>query len=145
MTQPALHAAASRYYDARPGIRMFRLGLGAVQRLWPALAVRAAYRLFATPLPLRLLRARPQWARDWRIESWPFEAGGLTLYTPADGDGPTGLLGQGWGGPPGPAACPPTTRQLRTGRRRCWCTAGAATPARCSRWPRPCASGACDR
>lgn len=97
MTQPALHAA-SRYYDARPGIRMFRLGLGAVQRLWPALAVRAAYRLFATPLPLRLLRSRTEWAHDWRIESWPFEAAGLTLYTPADASGPTALLVHGWGG-----------------------------------------------
>mgnify|MGYP003585054649 FL=1 len=98
MTQTATHAA-SRYYDARPGIRLFRLGLAAIQRLWPALAVRAAYRLFATPLPLRLLRTRTRWGDDWRIESWPFESAGLTLYSPAgSGSGQTALLVHGWGG-----------------------------------------------
>lgn len=98
MTQPALQAA-SRYYDARPGIRLFRLGLAAAQRLWPALSVRAAYRLFATPLPLRLFAAKSRWDSDWRIESWPFESAGLTLYTPAAaGKGPTALLVHGWGG-----------------------------------------------
>jgi pimeloyl-ACP methyl ester carboxylesterase len=98
MTQPALHAA-TRYYDARPGIRLFRLGLAAVQRVWPALAVRAAYRLFATPLPLRLLPARTRWGSHWRIESWPFESAGLTLYSPMGAsDAPTALLVHGWGG-----------------------------------------------
>ena len=98
MTPSALNTA-SRYYDARPGIRLFRLGLAAIQRLWPALAVRAAYRLFATPLPLRLLRTRTRWGDDWRIESWPFESAGLTLYSPAgSGSGQTALLVHGWGG-----------------------------------------------
>ena len=103
MTQPALQAAASRYYDASPGVRVFRLGLAAAQRLGPALAVRAAYRLFATPLPLRLLRGRSAWdPRRWHIESWPFESTGLTLYSPADAPAssgmPTALLVHGWGG-----------------------------------------------
>ena len=101
MTQPALQAA-SRYYDARPGIRLFRLGLAAAQQLWPALSVRAAYRLFATPLPLRLFTPQPRWDAGWRIESWPFESAGLTLYSPAaaeaTGHGPTALLVHGWGG-----------------------------------------------
>lgn len=102
MTQPALQAAASRYYEASPGIRVFRLGLAAAQRLWPALAVRAAYRLFATPLPLRWLRRRSRWDARWRIESWAFESAGLTVYTPADAPPapgvPTALLVHGWGG-----------------------------------------------
>ena len=98
MTRPALQAA-SRYYDARPGIRLFRLGLAAAQRLWPALSVRAAYRLFATPLPLRLFARKTRWDNHWRIESWPFESAGLTLYSPAaSGNGPTALLVHGWGG-----------------------------------------------
>lgn len=101
MTQPATQAA-SRYYDASPGIRMFRLGLAAAQRLWPALAVRAAYRLFATPLPIRWLQARSTWDPNWRIETWPFESAGLTLYTPVEGptspDAPAALLVHGWGG-----------------------------------------------
>ncbi|SFM77440.1 alpha/beta hydrolase [Variovorax sp. OV329] len=102
MTETVLHAPASRYYDASPGIRVFRLALGAAQRLWPALAVRAAYRLFGTPLPLRWLRGRSRWDAHWRIESWPFESAGLTLYAPADApladDAPTALLVHGWGG-----------------------------------------------
>ncbi|MBS0453840.1 MAG: alpha/beta hydrolase [Proteobacteria bacterium] len=103
MTQPALQAAASRYYDASPGVRVFRLGLAAAQRLWPALAVRAAYRLFATPLPLRWLRGPSTWDPSrWRIESWPFESDGLTLYSPVDAPdapgAPTALLVHGWGG-----------------------------------------------
>lgn len=98
MTQPALHAA-SRYYDARPGIRLFRLGLAAMQKLWPALSVRAAYRLFATPMPLRLLSRKTQWDKNWHIESWPFEAASLTLYSPAAfSNQPTALLVHGWGG-----------------------------------------------
>ena len=43
--------AASAYYDANPGVRVFGLALNAIERLWPALAVRAAARLFGTPLP----------------------------------------------------------------------------------------------
>ena len=42
-----------RYYGESPGMRLVRLALGTAQRLWPALAVRAAYRVFGTPLPLR--------------------------------------------------------------------------------------------
>src|SRR5262245_40880183 len=100
MTQPALQAAASRYYDASPGVRVFRLGLAAAQRLWPALAVRAAYRLFATPLPLRWLRGRSTWDARWRVESWSFESAGLTIYAPASAaqmpGAPTALLVHGW-------------------------------------------------
>jgi len=98
-TTQATLPAATRYYDANPGIRLFRFGLAAAQRLWPALAVRAAYRLFGTPLPLRWQRARSGWDSSWRIESWPFESANLTLYTTAQPpDAPTALLVHGWGG-----------------------------------------------
>ena len=47
--------ATAGYYQTGIGLRLFRVALGASQRLWPALAVRAASRLFATPLPLKWL------------------------------------------------------------------------------------------
>lgn len=99
MTETTLNAA-TRYYDANPGIRWFRLALSTLQRLWPALAVRVAYRLFGTPLPLRWLRKRSSWDSQWRIESWPFEAANLTLYSPtaSSDDAPVALLVHGWGG-----------------------------------------------
>ena len=98
-TTQAAVPAATRYYDANPGIRLFRFGLAAAQRLWPALAVRAAYRLFGTPLPLRWLRRRGAWDASWRIDAWPFESANLTLYSPAQAsDAPTALLVHGWGG-----------------------------------------------
>jgi pimeloyl-ACP methyl ester carboxylesterase len=78
---------------------LFRLGLGASQRLWPGLAVRAAHRLFGTPLPPRWLNRRPAWQAGWQIASWPFERASLTLYTRAiTAPGPVVLLVHGWGG-----------------------------------------------
>ncbi|MET0310966.1 MAG: alpha/beta hydrolase [Burkholderiaceae bacterium] len=98
MTRTALQAT-SDFYNSSPGIRLFRLALGASQRLWPALAVRAAYRLFATPLPPRWLRSRGKWDETWRIERWPFENAGITLYSqPVAPHGPVVLLAPGWGG-----------------------------------------------
>lgn len=98
MTDTTLHAA-SRYYDANPGIRWLRLALAGAQRLWPSMAVRAAYRLFGTPLPLRWLQKRSNWSSEWRIESWSFESASLTLYSPAEAsDAPVALLLHGWGG-----------------------------------------------
>ena len=91
--------AASSYYDASRGIRLFRLALGAAQRLWPALALRAASRLFCTPFPPRWLRRQKGWGRDWRAESWRFEAASITLHSPAVGPhAPVALLVHGWGG-----------------------------------------------
>jgi pimeloyl-ACP methyl ester carboxylesterase len=90
----------SRYYGERPGMRLVRLALGAAQRLWPALAVRTAYRVFGTPLPLRKPgRRRAELGGPWRTQRWPFEDAEITLYTPsALPQGPTVLLLHGWGG-----------------------------------------------
>lgn len=118
MTRPSLQAApastssssstsapSSSYYAGRPaspGTRLLRWGLAASQRLWPGLAVRAAYRLFGTPLPPRWLvgaRRRQGWSPDWHVEQWPFENASLTLYSrPVAPHGPVVLLLHGWGG-----------------------------------------------
>jgi pimeloyl-ACP methyl ester carboxylesterase len=98
MTRTAVEAT-SAFYQSSPGIRLFRLALAASQRLWPALAVRAACRLFLTPLPPKWLHRGKPWDAAWRIESWPFEDASLTLYTqPAAPHGPVALLVHGWGG-----------------------------------------------
>jgi pimeloyl-ACP methyl ester carboxylesterase len=98
MSRTALEITSS-YYGASPGIRLFRLALGTFQRLWPALAVRAAYRLFGTPLPPKWLNRGKPWDASWRVESWPFEDASLTLYAPAVAPhGPVALLVHGWGG-----------------------------------------------
>jgi pimeloyl-ACP methyl ester carboxylesterase len=98
MTRTALEAT-SAFYQASPGIRLFRMALGASQRLWPSLAVRAACRLFLTPLPPKWLNRRKSWDASWQIESWPFESASLTVYSPAIGPhAPVVLLVHGWGG-----------------------------------------------
>ena len=98
MTRTSLQATTA-YYNAGPVTRVFRWGLGASQRLWPTLAVRAAYRLFGTPLPPKWLSRRRAWSPDWHIEQWPFEDAGLTLYSrPIAPHGPVVLLVHGWGG-----------------------------------------------
>lgn len=98
MTRSALQAT-SDFYQSSPGIRLFRLMLGASQRLWPALAVRAALRLFGTPLPPRWLQRRHEWDCAWRIDSWKFENASVTLYSrPVAAHGPVVLLVPGWGG-----------------------------------------------
>lgn len=96
MSLPPLNAATA-YYRTVPGVGMLRLVLAFLQRLWPALALRAACRLFLTPLPLKFLVRRKAWNREWDIEQWPFEEASVTLYD-ASVDGPTVLLAHGWGG-----------------------------------------------
>ena len=59
MTRTSLQAT-SAFYNASRLTRIFRWGLGASQQLWPALAVRAALRLFGTPLPPKWLNRRSQ-------------------------------------------------------------------------------------
>lgn len=85
-----------------PLMHLLRLGLGTSQRLWPGLAVRAATRLFGTPLPARPLRVLGRHLAalpGWQAASWPFERASLTLYTrPLANDGPVVLLVHGWGG-----------------------------------------------
>ena len=98
MTRTSLQATTA-FYNASPLTRIFRWGLGASQQLWPALAVRAAYRLFGTPLPPKWISRRRGWSPDWHIEQWPFEDAGLTLYSrPVAPHGPVVLLVHGWGG-----------------------------------------------
>ena len=46
--------AAAELTRVRAHLAALRLALGASQRIWPALAVRVASRLFLTPLPLKL-------------------------------------------------------------------------------------------
>lgn len=94
----AIQATAGLYGDS-VGIRLFRLGLQASQKLWPALAVRAASRLFATPLPPKWLHRRTRWDAHWRVERWGFEQADLTVYSQAAAPhGPVALLVHGWGG-----------------------------------------------
>ena len=98
MTRTSLQAT-SAFYNTSRLTRIFRWGLGASQQLWPALAVRAAYRLFGTPLPPKWISRRRSWSPDWHIEQWPFEDASLTLYSrPAAPHGPVVLLVHGWGG-----------------------------------------------
>jgi pimeloyl-ACP methyl ester carboxylesterase len=97
-TRSAVDATAG-YYQASASLRLFRVLLGASQKLWPALAVRAAARLFATPLPPKWLQRKGAWDASWQIAHWPFEEVELTLYAqPAAPHGPVALLVHGWGG-----------------------------------------------
>lgn len=99
MNSPIAVDATAGYYQAGPVLRLFRLALGTSQRLWPALAVRAALRVFVTPLPPRWLRRRGGWDASWQVAHWPFEDAQLTVYTPSVAPhGPVALLVHGWGG-----------------------------------------------
>jgi len=98
MTRTTLEAT-SAFYRASPGIGLLRAALTTSQRLWPGLAVRAACRLFLTPLPPKWLQRRRAWDSRWRTERWPFESASLTLYSqPVAPHGPVALLVHGWGG-----------------------------------------------
>ncbi len=98
MTRSPAEATAA-FYNTSPVTRLARWGLGASQRLWPSLAVRAAYRLFGTPLPPRWLARRRAWPADWTLSAWPFENASITLYSrPVAPHGPVVLLVHGWGG-----------------------------------------------
>ena len=91
--------ATSSFYGEHPGMRLLRAALGTAERLWPTLAVRAAYRLFGTPLPLRKPGRNAVPPGHWRTERLAFEDAEITLYLPqAQPHGPTVLLLHGWGG-----------------------------------------------
>lgn len=89
--------ATTAYYRTVPGVGLLRFALAFLQRLWPALAVRAASRLFLTPLPPKwLVRGKP-WGGEWQITHMPFEEASVTVYDHG-GNGPAVLLAHGWGG-----------------------------------------------
>lgn len=99
MSDSAAVRATSAFYASSPGLRLFRGVLGASERLWPALAVRAAARLFVTPLPPRWLQPRHRWSAEWQSQRWPFEQASLTLYTRGLAPSvPVVVLVHGWGG-----------------------------------------------
>ncbi len=89
--------ATTAYYRTIPGVGTLRFVLGALERLWPALAVRAACRLFLTPLPPKWLVRSKKWGSEWQRMQWPFEDANVTVYA-MDASGPTVLLAHGWGG-----------------------------------------------
>lgn len=102
-TSTAGHAAQSNYY--RPGrvMHTLRFALTTSQRLWPALGVRAAYRLFGTPLPPKWLYRAQGPGAEWRREGWAFEDASVGIYHLAAQDSgaesaPVVLLVHGWGG-----------------------------------------------
>ena len=98
---PMPFQATSAYFSAVPGVGVLRFALAATQRVWPALAVRAAGRLFLTPLPPKWVhrskRRGQDWGSGWRIERWPFDAASVTLYSRPSA-GKVVLLVHGWGG-----------------------------------------------
>lgn len=91
---------AAGLYGSNTGVRLLRWLLAATQRLWPGLAVRAAARLFGTPMPPRWLQRRRTWDTAWKVEAWAFEQASLTIYSPADSASRArvALLVHGWGG-----------------------------------------------
>ena len=93
-------APAAALYGSGAGVRLLRWLLGATQRLWPGLAVRAAARLFATPMPPRWLQRRRGCDTECKVESWPFEQASLTIYSLAAvaPRSRVALLVHGWGG-----------------------------------------------
>nr|WP_315429102.1 alpha/beta fold hydrolase [uncultured Albidiferax sp.] len=101
MTDASLPAASTTatYYDAHAMTRFLRWGLRALQQVSPALALRSAYRLFGTPLPLKWRGRQHAWGSAWQTERWGFEQASLTVYSlPAADHVPSVLLLHGWGG-----------------------------------------------
>ena len=97
-TRTALDATAG-YYQGNAAVRVFRIALTTFQLLWPALGVRAAARLFCTPLPPKWLNRRTHWGREWQRTAWPFEGAELTVHAQAAAPhGPVALMVHGWGG-----------------------------------------------
>jgi len=101
-TPAAGHAAQSNYYRPSRTMRALRFGLTASQRLWPALGVRAAYRLFGTPLPPKWLYRGQGPGAEWRREGWAFEDASVGIYHLAEQDSgaesaPVVLLVHGYG------------------------------------------------
>jgi pimeloyl-ACP methyl ester carboxylesterase len=110
MTQSTL-SVTTDYYATHFTTRLVRMGLGASQRIWPALAARVAHGMFCTPLPLKWLNRRNVFSGDWAITQWPFDRANLTVYATDNTDQPVVLLVHGWGGHA--AQMLPLARKLR--------------------------------
>jgi len=91
-------SATSDFYGGGPAIKLVRATLLAAQAVSHRLAVRAAYRLFGTPLPLKWLHRNSAPAHDWHARSWQFEGAGLTTYSSGGDVRRSVLLVHGWGG-----------------------------------------------
>ncbi|MES3021411.1 MAG: alpha/beta fold hydrolase [Pseudomonadota bacterium] len=89
--------ATTAFYRTVPGVGMLRVVLALLQRLWPALAMRAACRLFLTPLPPKWLVRGKSRNHGWQVRQLPFENASVTMHV-HDGEGPVVLLAHGWGG-----------------------------------------------
>lgn len=98
MTTHSALSATSDYYGAGPGIKVVRAALRAVQAVSHRLSVRAAYRLFGTPLPLKWAQRNTAPAHDWQAREWPFEQATITSYSCGGDIRRTVLLVHGWGG-----------------------------------------------
>ncbi|MBX3608391.1 MAG: alpha/beta fold hydrolase [Hydrogenophaga sp.] len=91
--------SASAFYQAHPATRWLRWGLGLSEKVWPALSLRWAYRLFGTPLPPKWLYRRQAALAHWQASDWAFEDASITVYEPPPGPhAPLVLLCHGWGG-----------------------------------------------
>ena len=89
--------ATTTYYRTVPGVGAMRLAFAGLQRLWPALAMRVACRLFLTPMPPKWMVRGRAWSAAWDMRQLPFEQASITLYS-QPGEGPLVLLVHGWGG-----------------------------------------------
>lgn len=78
------------------GLRLVRAGLGALGRISPPLAGRAAGRIFMTPPRSPVPAWEDEALRD--AERFTLDAGGARLRGFRMGDGPVVLLVHGWGG-----------------------------------------------
>jgi pimeloyl-ACP methyl ester carboxylesterase len=93
---PAPTSVRALYPSVPPGLRALRFGLGALHRVSPELAFRAAWRLFTTP---RRPVPKPWEAgalADARPVRLPFGAGALAVYEWGPTNGPAVLLVHGW-------------------------------------------------
>ncbi len=89
--------ATTAYYRTVPGVGAMRVALAFLQHLWPAMAMRAACRLFLTPMPPKSMVRGKAWHANWTMRQLPFEQASITLYD-QPGAGAAVLLVHGWGG-----------------------------------------------
>jgi pimeloyl-ACP methyl ester carboxylesterase len=90
---------ASAFYAGSRAAQALGATLRALEALAPEWAIRAALRLFFTPLPWKFAMRRAVPA-PWAIQTWPFEGVTLTSYRRRglEPDRPVVLLVHGWAG-----------------------------------------------